>query len=78
MKGAPEIVLGKCKDVILDGKRVDAVEYRSTVEKQLLGYQIWRCVLLVLLSRSWKIRIQGIVWNWLPIMICIPGCGCYQ
>ena len=39
VKGAPEIVLGKCKDAILDGKRVDAVEYRSTVEKQLLGYQ---------------------------------------
>ena len=39
VKGAPEIVLGKCKDVVLDGKRVDAVEYRSTVEKQLLGYQ---------------------------------------
>ena len=39
VKGAPEIVLGKCKDVILDDKRVDAVEYRSTVEKQLLGYQ---------------------------------------
>ena len=39
VKGAPEIVLGKCKDVILDSKRVDAAEYRSTVEKQLLGYQ---------------------------------------
>lgn len=39
VKGAPEIVLGKCKDVVLDGKRIDAVEYRSTVEKQLLGYQ---------------------------------------
>lgn len=39
VKGAPEIVLGKCKDVVLDGKRVDAVEYRSTVENQLLGYQ---------------------------------------
>lgn len=39
MKGAPEIVLGKCKDVMLDGKRVDAVEYRSTVEAQLLNYQ---------------------------------------
>ena len=38
-KGAPEIVLGKCKDVMLDGKRVDAVEYRSTVEAQLLNYQ---------------------------------------
>ena len=39
IKGAPEIVLGKCKEVILDGRRVDNVEYRSTVEAQLLGYQ---------------------------------------
>ncbi|MCE9253935.1 calcium-translocating P-type ATPase, PMCA-type [Bacteroides fragilis] len=39
IKGAPEIVLGKCKEVILDGCRVDSVEYRSTVEAQLLGYQ---------------------------------------
>lgn len=39
IKGAPEIVLGKCKEVILDGRRVDTVEYRSTVEAQLLGYQ---------------------------------------
>ena len=27
------------KEVVLDGRRVDAVEYRSTVEAQLLGYQ---------------------------------------
>ena len=39
IKGAPEIVLGKCKEVILDGKRIDTVEYRSTVEAQLLNYQ---------------------------------------
>ena len=39
IKGAPEIVLGKCKEVSLDGRRVDSVEYRSTVEAQLLGYQ---------------------------------------
>ncbi len=39
IKGAPEIVLGKCKEVTLDGRRVDSVEYRSTVEAQLLGYQ---------------------------------------
>ena len=39
IKGAPEIVLGKCKEVILDGRRVDSVEYRATVEAQLLGYQ---------------------------------------
>ena len=34
-----EIVLGKCKEVVLDGRQVDAVEYRSTVEAQLLNYQ---------------------------------------
>ena len=39
IKGAPEIVLGKCKEVILDGRREDSVEYRSTVEAQLLSYQ---------------------------------------
>lgn len=39
VKGAPEIVMGKCKEVILDGRKVDAVEYRSTVESQLLAYQ---------------------------------------
>lgn len=39
IKGAPEIVLGKCKEVILGGRRVDSVEYRSTVEAQLLSYQ---------------------------------------
>lgn len=39
VKGAPEIVLSKCKEVILDGRRVDSVEYRSTVEAQLLNYQ---------------------------------------
>jgi Ca2+-transporting ATPase len=39
IKGAPEIVLGKCKEVVLDGRRVDSVEYRSTVEAQLLSYQ---------------------------------------
>ena len=32
IKGAPELVLGKCKEVVLDGRRVDAVEYRSTVD----------------------------------------------
>lgn len=39
IKGAPEIVLAKCKEVVLDGRRVDVNEYRSTVEQQLLGYQ---------------------------------------
>ena len=39
VKGAPEIVLGKCKDVVLDGQRVDATEYRSTIDQQLLAYQ---------------------------------------
>ncbi|MDY5434852.1 calcium-translocating P-type ATPase, PMCA-type [Bacteroides pyogenes] len=39
MKGAPEIVLDKCKDVVLNGKRVEVSEYRSTIEKQLQEYQ---------------------------------------
>lgn len=39
VKGAPEIVLGKCKDVVLEGSRVTAEAYRSSVESQLLGYQ---------------------------------------
>ena len=39
VKGAPEIVLSKCREVILDGRRIDTVEYRSTVESQLLSYQ---------------------------------------
>lgn len=39
MKGAPEIVLGKCKQVILGEKTVPAAEYRATVEAQLLTYQ---------------------------------------
>lgn len=39
VKGAPEIVFGKCKQVILDNKKVDAKEYRPTVEAQLFTYQ---------------------------------------
>lgn len=39
VKGAPEIVLCKCKDVLLDGKCVDVREYLPTVEAQLLDYQ---------------------------------------
>ena len=40
VKGAPEIVLGMCRDVLLpDGKRMDAATYRPTAEAQLLTYQ---------------------------------------
>ena len=39
VKGAPEIVLGKCKKVILEDKTVSASEYLPTVEAQLLAYQ---------------------------------------
>jgi len=39
VKGAPEIVLGKCKQVILGDKSVATSEYRATVEAQLLAYQ---------------------------------------
>ena len=39
VKGAPEIVLGKCREVWLDGQRMDVGEYRPQVEAQLLAYQ---------------------------------------
>lgn len=39
IKGAPEIVLGKCTTVVLDGREVSVSEYRSEIETQLLGYQ---------------------------------------
>ena len=39
VKGAPEIVLGKCREVWLDGRKADAGEYRPQVEAQLLAYQ---------------------------------------
>jgi len=39
VKGAPEIVLGKCKDVVLKDSQINTEEYRSSVENQLLGYQ---------------------------------------
>ena len=39
VKGAPEIVLSKCKEVILDGRRIDTVEYRTNIESQLSAYQ---------------------------------------
>ena len=37
IKGAPEIVLGKCKEVVLDGRQVDAVEYRSGFAFKIVG-----------------------------------------
>lgn len=39
VKGAPEIVLGKCKDVWLNGQRIASGEYRPQVEARLLAYQ---------------------------------------
>jgi len=39
VKGAPEIVLGKCKNVVLNGETVEASTYQSTIESQLLAYQ---------------------------------------
>ena len=39
IKGAPEIVLAKCKEVVLDSGNVSVAEYRSTIESQLLSYQ---------------------------------------
>lgn len=39
VKGAPEIVFGKCKEVLLPGGSVPAGEYKTSVEGQLLNYQ---------------------------------------
>jgi plasma-membrane calcium-translocating P-type ATPase len=39
IKGAPEIVLGKCKEVVMSDKSVESSEYRTEVEKQLFAYQ---------------------------------------
>lgn len=39
VKGAPEIVLGRCKDVALAGECVSAASYRPMVETQLQNYQ---------------------------------------
>ncbi|MDR0893356.1 MAG: calcium-translocating P-type ATPase, PMCA-type [Mediterranea sp.] len=39
VKGAPEIVLGKCSDVLLSGTHAEATTYRPTVEAQLTAYQ---------------------------------------
>lgn len=39
IKGAPEIVLGKCRKVILENETTSAEEYRPSVESQLLTYQ---------------------------------------
>lgn len=39
VKGAPEIVLAKCKQVTTENGMVDATAYRPLIEEQLLGYQ---------------------------------------
>ncbi|MDR0711055.1 MAG: calcium-translocating P-type ATPase, PMCA-type [Prevotellaceae bacterium] len=39
VKGAPEIVLARCANVLVEGKLIPVAEYRPTIEQQLLGYQ---------------------------------------
>ncbi|MDR3189371.1 MAG: calcium-translocating P-type ATPase, PMCA-type [Prevotellaceae bacterium] len=39
VKGAPEIVLAQCANVLVAGKLIPVAEYRATIEQQLLGYQ---------------------------------------
>ena len=39
VKGAPEIVLGMCNSVFVDGKLVDKKDYEATINSQLLEYQ---------------------------------------
>ncbi|MEG1717454.1 MAG: cation-translocating P-type ATPase, partial [Bacteroidales bacterium] len=39
VKGAPEIVLSLCKEIIVDGKEVPAEEYSAHIDQQLADYQ---------------------------------------
>jgi len=39
VKGAPEIVLSFCKDVLVEGKQIPAPAYKNTIEEQLVTYQ---------------------------------------
>lgn len=39
IKGAPEIVFGKCNEVVLEDKTVTPEAYKSTIDAQLLAYQ---------------------------------------
>ena len=39
VKGAPEIVLGKCKEVVLEEGTAEVAAYRPKIEEQLLAYQ---------------------------------------
>lgn len=39
VKGAPEIVMPKCKDVYLDGTKVPISQRKAAIEEQLLNYQ---------------------------------------
>ena len=39
IKGAPEIVLSKCKEVVLSDAQVSAQDYKKTIDEQLMTYQ---------------------------------------
>jgi Ca2+-transporting ATPase len=39
IKGAPEIVLARCANVLVEGKLIPVEDYRPTIERQLFGYQ---------------------------------------
>lgn len=39
VKGAPEIVLANCKQVMTQNGLIDVIEYKNNIEDQLLGYQ---------------------------------------
>ena len=39
IKGAPEIVLSKCKEVVLSDGQVSAQDYKKTIDEQLMTYQ---------------------------------------
>lgn len=52
VKGAPEIVLGKCKDVIVKGERRDLKDLHSTINDHLLSFQ---SIAMRTLSLAYKI-----------------------
>lgn len=39
VKGAPEIVMSNCKDVLVGENFIPVVDYKNTIDEQLIGYQ---------------------------------------
>ena len=55
VKGAPEIVLSKCKQVLTSQGIVSGTAFRPDIEKQLLDYQNQAMRTLGFAYKFWKI-----------------------